>query len=74
LYECGIKIRRDRIANPRDDLATVLAKVASDPSLIPGGIDEVLRVATPVIYMRRTATKDTQLAGTQIKKGDKVIT
>ena len=50
------------------------AKLATDPDLITPAVDEILRVATPVIYMRRTATKDAEIAGTQIKAGDKVVT
>jgi len=35
--------------------------------------EEVIRWATPVLHMRRTATEDTELAGTQIAAGDKVV-
>ncbi len=35
--------------------------------------EEVIRWATPVLHMRRTATQDTVLAGTQIKAGQKVV-
>jgi cholest-4-en-3-one 26-monooxygenase len=43
-----------------------------DPSLLPGAVDEMLRYASPVMYMRRTALADLELHGEQIKKGDKV--
>ena len=36
--------------------------------------EEMLRWATPVHHFRRTAAVDTELAGTQIKAGDKVTT
>ncbi len=49
-------------------------KLAENPALIPNAIEEILRVASPVIYMRRTATRDAEIAGTQIKAGDKVVT
>jgi cytochrome P450 len=36
-------------------------------------IEEMLRWVSPVIYMRRTATTDTELAGHVIEAGDKVV-
>jgi cholest-4-en-3-one 26-monooxygenase len=50
-----------------------LAKLRRDPSLLPGAVEEMLRVSSPVMYMRRTATEDTELAGQQIRKGDKLL-
>jgi len=50
-----------------------LAKLQADRSLLPGAIEEILRWATPVLHFRRTALEDYDLAGTQIKKGDKVV-
>jgi cholest-4-en-3-one 26-monooxygenase len=47
-------------------------KVIADPSLLPAAVDEMLRYASPVMYMRRTAQVDTELHGDTIKKGDKV--
>ena len=44
----------------------------SDPSLIPGAVQECLRYATPLAHMRRTATADADLFGHAIKKGDKL--
>jgi cytochrome P450 len=41
--------------------------------LLPGAVDEMLRWVSPVIYMRRTATRDFELAGTPIAAGDKVV-
>lgn len=35
-------------------------------------VEEVVRIASPVSYMRRTATADTTLGGTQISEGDKL--
>ena len=35
--------------------------------------DELLRFISPVIYMRRTATADTELGGKSIRAGDKVV-
>ena len=36
-------------------------------------VDEIVRYATPVIHFRRTATADTELAGQQIKAGQKLV-
>lgn len=44
----------------------------ADPDLLPGAVEEVLRFWPPVIHFRRTATVDTELAGTAIAAGDKV--
>ena len=40
---------------------------------LPAAREELLRWTTPVIYMRRTAKKDAELNGAQIKAGDKVV-
>jgi cholest-4-en-3-one 26-monooxygenase len=47
-------------------------KLAADRSLLPGAIDEMLRYASPVMYMRRTARQDFELRGQTIKEGDKI--
>jgi cholest-4-en-3-one 26-monooxygenase len=49
------------------------ARLIADPSLIPSGVEEMLRWVTPVMHFRRTATKDTELRGQKIKEGDKVV-
>lgn len=51
-----------------------LARLRADPSLGKSAADEMLRWATPVHHFRRTAAVDTELAGTEIKAGDKVTT
>ena len=47
-------------------------KLRDDPSLITNMVSEILRWQTPLAYMRRTATRDVELGGKLIKKGDKV--
>ena len=42
-------------------------------ALLPSARDELLRWVSPVIYMRRTARRDTAIAGQAIKAGDKVV-
>jgi cholest-4-en-3-one 26-monooxygenase len=48
------------------------ARLVADPSLVPSAVEEMLRWVTPVMYFRRTATRDTELRGTPIKENDKV--
>jgi cytochrome P450 len=43
------------------------------PELIEQAVEEIIRFATPVLHMRRTATCDTELAGVHIKENDKVV-
>lgn len=50
-----------------------VAKVRADAALLPTLVSETIRYQTPVIHMRRTATRDTELAGKAIAKGDKVV-
>jgi cytochrome P450 len=47
-------------------------RLAADPSLLPSAIEEMLRYNPPVMYFRRTATQDVELAGQRIREGDKV--
>ena len=49
------------------------AKLYADPSLIPSMVSETIRWQTPLAYMRRTATRDFELGGKTIKKGEKVL-
>ena len=48
-------------------------KLRADPSLIPNMVSEIIRYQTPLLHMRRTATRDVVLNGQQIKAGDKVV-
>ncbi|HET9676629.1 MAG TPA: cytochrome P450 [Solirubrobacterales bacterium] len=47
--------------------------LVDDPSLIPGAVEEALRMFPAFAHFRRTATKDTELGGQPIKEGDKVV-
>ncbi len=48
-------------------------KLKADPALVPSLVAEAIRYQTPVIHMRRTATRDVELAGQRIRQGDKVV-
>ncbi|WP_433462891.1 cytochrome P450 [Spirillospora sp. CA-128828] len=40
---------------------------------IPGAVEEIVRMATPVIQFRRTVTRDHEMNGQEYKAGDKVL-
>lgn len=48
------------------------AKLEADPALLPTAIEELLRYVSPVIAFLRTATRDTELRGVPVHKGDRV--
>ena len=48
-------------------------KLRANHALIPGMVSEIIRWQTPLAHMRRTATRDIEFKGKQIKKGDKVV-
>jgi cytochrome P450 len=50
-----------------------LSRLQADPALLPGAIEEMLRWHPPVLSFRRTAARDTELAGQPIRQGDKVV-
>jgi cytochrome P450 len=49
------------------------ALVLDEPALIPGVVEESLRMFPAFAHFRRTATKDTELGGQQIKAGERVV-
>ncbi len=48
-------------------------KLRANHGLIPGMVSEIIRWQTPLMHMRRTATRDVEFQGKQIHKGDKVV-
>ncbi|MGH0033849.1 MAG: cytochrome P450 [Myxococcota bacterium] len=48
-------------------------KLIADPGLIRNMVSEVIRWQTPLSYMRRTATRDCELAGKPIRKHDQLL-
>jgi cholest-4-en-3-one 26-monooxygenase len=44
-----------------------------DPALIPGAVEEALRMFPAFAHFARVATRDTELNGQQIREGDKVV-
>lgn len=45
----------------------------ADPSLVAGAVEESLRHRNTVVYLRRTAVAETEIAGEKIRPGDKVV-
>jgi len=41
--------------------------------LLPSAVEEMLRFVSPVVYMRRTALRDTELGGVKVRTGQKVV-
>ena len=51
-----------------------VARLSADPAgLMPGAVEEMLRWVSPIKNMARTATRDVELAGAQIKAGQELI-
>ena len=49
------------------------AALRADHGLVKTLIPEIIRYQSAIIHMRRTALKDTELAGKKISKGDRVV-
>ena len=47
--------------------------LVEDPALVPGAVEESLRMFPAFAHFRRTATCDTELHGQKIKAGEKVV-
>jgi cytochrome P450 len=50
-----------------------LAKLRTDPALLPTAIDEFIRWTSPVKHFCRTATEDVEVEGKQVRKGDIIV-
>ena len=49
-----------------------LEQLRQDPTLLPTAAEEILRWSSPVISFGRTATRDTELGGQQLRAGDRI--
>jgi cytochrome P450 len=54
------------------DNPSAMTLLQNDPNKIPTAVEEVLRYASPIMYFRRTAMRETEIRGVPISKGDKV--
>jgi len=59
---------RALMENP-DEMRALL----DDPALIPSAVEESLRMFPAFAHFRRTATRDAELNGQEIKEGDKIV-
>ena len=50
-----------------------LAELRDRPELLGTATEEMIRWASPVLFFGRTATRDTELGGTRIAAGDRVV-
>ncbi|HSR95713.1 MAG TPA: cytochrome P450 [Kofleriaceae bacterium] len=77
LFNAGTETTRSLLCHGLDlllDRPGLVAQLRADPALLPAAIEEMLRYESPVIQFRRTATRDTELGGSRIAEGDKVVT
>lgn len=76
LIDAGGDTTRNLVASGMDALLAhpeQRAILTADLDHLPTAIEEMLRWTSPVIYMRRTATANTDVRGQQIKEGEKVV-
>ena len=48
-------------------------KLKANPDLVRNAVLEIIRWQTPLAYMRRTATRDVEIGGKQVKKDDQLL-
>ena len=48
-------------------------KLMGNMDLLPGMVEEAIRMVSPVMHMRRTATRDCQIGEQKIAEGEKVV-
>ena len=48
-------------------------KLIEDPTLLKSAVEEMLRVTTPIVSFSRTVTKDTELRGKRLLRGQKIF-
>jgi cytochrome P450 family 142 subfamily A polypeptide 1 len=49
------------------------AKLEADPALLPSAVEEMVRLVSPVHSFGRTATRDAELRGRAVRKGERVL-
>jgi cytochrome P450 len=76
LLVAGNETTRNLLSHGAVALATYpeqRARLARDPALLPRAVEEMLRWGTPVASFMRVATRDTELRGTRIREGDRLL-
>lgn len=75
LFPAGAETTRNAISGAIKAFADDQAewqRLRDDATLLPTAVEEIVRWTTPSVYKRRTARRDTNLAGVAIAAGDKV--
>jgi len=76
LIVAGHETTRQTIAHTMNNLIDnpqVISYLQENPKDIPWAVEEFLRFASPIYHFRRTATKDVEFGGKDIKEGQKVV-
>jgi cytochrome P450 len=76
LLVAGNETTRNLLAHGAHALAThpeERALLAQSPELMPRAVEEMLRWGSPIASFMRTATRDTELRGTPIREGDRLL-
>ncbi len=76
LIVAGHETTRQTIAHTMNNLIDnpqVISYLQENPQDIPWAVEEFLRYASPIYHFRRTATKDVEFGGKDIKEGQKVV-
>jgi cytochrome P450 len=77
LVVAGNETTRNAISHGMEQLTENPAErerwAADFEGLAPAAVEEIVRWASPVIWMRRTATEDCMLGETQLQAGDKLL-
>lgn len=56
-----------------DDDRAARQRLADDPTQLPQAVEELLRFEAPQFALARTATRDVELGGRAIRKGDRIL-
>ena len=74
LFTGGLDTTKAALGNIARHLAEdpALEQRLRDPEWIKGDLDEFLRYESPIMFMARTVTRDTELDGCPLKAGDRV--
>jgi cytochrome P450 len=59
--------------NLLDVFPSVRAQLVADSTLIPGAVEEILRLGSPTFMMKRTVASPTELGGAHLGAGDQVM-
>jgi cytochrome P450 len=74
LFTGGLDTVRGALSNIARHLAEdpAVEDRLRDPAWIRGDLDELLRLETPITFLARTVTRDTEVSGCPMKAGDRI--